>query len=249
MRWTRLAFALGALTCAPSAFGAFHFMKVVEVFPGTAAAPNAQYVVIQMYSGSQNFVSGHFIRVFNAANTPIATFTFGQNVANGQNQDKILIATPEAAAFFNVTANLAMTPVLPLAGGKVCFDAIPEDCMAWGNYAGGPSGVGTPFNASTGLLSGRASIRRLDVSGGATILEASDDTDNCASDFVIGLPAPRNNAGVNGTIPPATCGNNVIEGLEQCDDANTTSGDGCSSTCMIEPPPPTVILADGFEDP
>jgi len=37
-----------------------------------------------------------------------------------------------------------------------------------------------------------------------------------------------------------TCGDSTIQSAcgEQCDDGNTTSGDGCSSTCQIEPPPP-----------
>ena len=36
--------------------------------------------------------------------------------------------------------------------------------------------------------------------------------------------------------PPTVCGNNVVESPpEQCDDGNTASGDGCSSTCQLEP--------------
>ncbi|MEM2974352.1 MAG: LamG-like jellyroll fold domain-containing protein [Candidatus Micrarchaeia archaeon] len=34
--------------------------------------------------------------------------------------------------------------------------------------------------------------------------------------------------------PPTMCGDEVVEGDEQCDDGNTASGDGCSSTCQIE---------------
>jgi len=30
------------------------------------------------------------------------------------------------------------------------------------------------------------------------------------------------------------CGNGVLDGSDQCDDSNTVSGDGCSSTCQIE---------------
>ena len=37
--------------------------------------------------------------------------------------------------------------------------------------------------------------------------------------------------------PPAIlCGNGVVQSPETCDDGNTLSGDGCSSTCQIEPP-------------
>ncbi len=31
------------------------------------------------------------------------------------------------------------------------------------------------------------------------------------------------------------CGDGVIEGSEECDDGNTTSGDGCSAICTVEP--------------
>jgi len=31
------------------------------------------------------------------------------------------------------------------------------------------------------------------------------------------------------------CGNGVLDGTEQCDDGGTTSGDGCSATCQLEP--------------
>src|SRR6059036_2603751 len=37
-----------------------------------------------------------------------------------------------------------------------------------------------------------------------------------------------------GRATAATCGNGVVEGTEECDDGNTTSGDGCSATCQLE---------------
>ncbi|WP_239014663.1 myxococcus cysteine-rich repeat containing protein [Archangium violaceum] len=37
-----------------------------------------------------------------------------------------------------------------------------------------------------------------------------------------------------GTYALATCGNGKLEEDEQCDDGNTTDGDGCSSTCTLE---------------
>jgi MYXO-CTERM domain-containing protein len=72
------------------------------------------------------------------------------------------------------------------------------------------------------------------VAGAATTLDAADDTDNNANDFVLATPAPKNNAGATGTPPTSICGNNTIEGLESCDDNNTASNDGCSSTCFTE---------------
>jgi len=246
---TRTLLALALILGSGSSMANFHLMKVVEVFPGTAAAPNAQYVVIQMYSGGQNQVGGHQITVFDSAGTAVGggTFTFAAAVGSGANQAKILIATTEAQTFFNVTANLIMTPVLPAGGGKVCFDSSPIDCVAWGNYSGSATGVGTPFNAPTGLVSGRAAIRRLDIAGSPTVLENADDTDVSANDFVLGTPAPRNNANVAGTIPPSTCMNGVIEGLEACDDGNNNDNDACSNTCTVVVQA-VGIFASGFED-
>jgi len=40
--------------------------------------------------------------------------------------------------------------------------------------------------------------------------------------------------------PPSVCGNGIKEANEQCDDGNTISGDGCSSTCHTEAPPAPV---------
>lgn len=38
----------------------------------------------------------------------------------------------------------------------------------------------------------------------------------------------------NTPAPNATCGNGAVESVEQCDDGNTTSGDGCDETCNRE---------------
>lgn len=237
------ALVVSVLAATPVALASFHLMKVVEVYPGSVAAPNAQYVVIQMYSAGQNAVGGREILVFDASNMLVQKFTFAGPVANGSNQSKILIATSEAQTFFSVNADLLMLPVIPAAGGKVCFDSSPVDCLAWGNYSGSATGVGTPFRAATGLMMGEAAIRRLDIAGGANSLEGADDTGDSANDFRGGAPAPQNNAGLVGVPPGAVCGNGLLEGVEQCDDGNMVNGDGCSATCTIETP----IFADGFE--
>src|SRR5262245_30728585 len=166
--------SLAILLAAKPAAAAFHLMKITEVFPGTAGAPNAQYIELQMYTSGQNFVNAHTVTVFNAAGTAVMTYTFPADLPNGVNQATILIATAEAAALFGVTADLAMTPVIPLAGGKVCFETI--DCVAWGNYTGSPTGVGAPVRQALGLIRGRSIVRRLDISGGATTLDGGDDT-------------------------------------------------------------------------
>jgi fibro-slime domain-containing protein len=74
--------------------------------------------------------------------------------------------------------------------------------------------------------------------------EACDDgttsgTGGCSADCTTvepGYTCP--NVGGNGgpcTKAPANrCGDGVVAGNELCDDGNTTSGDGCSSTCAVE---------------
>jgi cysteine-rich repeat protein len=229
------ACAGGLLALSLPAMATFHLMKVVEIFPGTAASPSAQYVVIQMYASGENLVGGHALTVYNAGGSVVGTFTFPGNVPNGANQAKILIATSQAESFFGLSADMVMSASVLSAGGKVCW-AGTIDCVAWGSYSGSSTGVGMPFNANGGLTSGRAAARRLNISGSATVLDGTDDTDNSATDFVFATPAPRNNAGTMGMIPPSTCGNGDVEGLEQCDDYNRTSGDGCSSSCQLEAP-------------
>lgn len=271
-----------ALVAADAVHAAHHFTKLVEVFPGATVAPNAQYIVLQAYVADQTVTIGTSVVVYNAAGAELGTFSFTGNVANGADQGKRLIATSAASTFFAVTRDVTMNPVLPAAGGKVCFVSPGFgviDCVAWGNYTGTPAGVGTPFSASVGLFPpGRAAIRRLDIAGSPGTLDGGDDTNDSANNFRFGNPSPRNNAGQAGTIPPSTCGNNVIEGLESCDGGNNIGGDGCSAICVMEicgnsvtegPEQcddgnladgdgctsmcvielPPLILANGFEDP
>lgn len=39
----------------------------------------------------------------------------------------------------------------------------------------------------------------------------------------------------SGDCPAPECGNGIIEGNEECDDGNTSSGDGCAADCQHEP--------------
>ena len=88
---------------------------------------------------------------------------------------------------------------------------------------------------SGGLIPGYAARRRLDICGNIESLQACDDTDDSANDWITAVPHPIKNIGTPGDTPPATCGNNTLEGLEGCDDGDTDSGDGCSAVCKPEP--------------
>jgi cysteine-rich repeat protein len=86
--------------------------------------------------------------------------------------------------------------------------------------------------------------------------DGTDGVDNCslispvdpfarlgAGTYILLIEDNGNNSEIGGyelllsSIPPDVCGNGVVElGLaEQCDDGNTTSGDGCSPACQTEP--------------
>jgi hypothetical protein len=177
-------------------------MSVVEVYGGDPSAPDAQYVVLQMYAEDQNFVLNHGIDFFDAAGNAIGSVVFSSNVPNGVDQSRILIATSTAENLFGIAADLRMPASLLVAGGKVCFDDI--DCVSWGDYA--PTDAGTPYRTGSGLDDAQAARRRLDVcqAGGCSddALDAGDDTNDSANDFTGGAPAPRNNAGATGEPDP-----------------------------------------------
>jgi cysteine-rich repeat protein len=240
---TALASAALAATLAASSPLSFHLVKVKEVFFGSDTAPNAQYVMLQLPALGENQVGGKQLRIHDRMGTVISTFTFPAAVPNGNSQATILNATPEALTFFApgppFVADLAMTATLPRLAGKVCFFD-PQflgdvDCASWGGYAGDTTGVGTAFNAPVGLVRGAVMRRRVDVCAPNNTLDTCDDTNDSANDFQLQTaPAPTNNAGLTGVPPASVCGNGVLQSLEQCDDGNLASGDGCSLGCKWE---------------
>src|SRR5262249_13663142 len=155
----------------------FHFMKIVQVFAGTPAAPDAQFIVLQMYADNQNQIDGHQMLFYDAAGNQIGTGVFfSGNVANAMSQDNILVGTAQASTFCNIPVDLTIpTGRISATGGKICFTTLLIDCVAWGNYTGSATDVGTPFNPAvgSGIPPGRAIVRRLDR--GAPILDSADD--------------------------------------------------------------------------
>jgi hypothetical protein len=189
------------------AVATFHLISIREVFAGTTATPTAQYVELQMYSAGQTFLNGTHVDFFDGAGAPVHTATFTANLANGNNQRSVLIATPQAETLFGVQADLELS-VAPIsrAGGKICFgsDSQLVDCVSFGAYTGTPTGAGTPFNGTEGIPTGATMVR--DITGGTNPnqLDGGDDTNNTAGDFLFDAPAPTNNAAVSGSPPGAT---------------------------------------------
>ncbi|HET8955435.1 MAG TPA: hypothetical protein VFN18_07245 [Solirubrobacterales bacterium] len=190
-----LALCLLGLSAAP-ALATFHLVKVREVYSGSAANPDAEYVELQMYSSGQNLVGGHFVRAYDAGGAVVATSTFPGNVSNSAGQSTMVLATPQAEAEFSLTADAGLSPAgqLSPAGGAVCWETI--DCVAWGSFSGSlPSPAGAPA-APAGIPDGMA-LRRSIARGCATALDSADDSDQSLTDFEAVFPSPRPNA-----VPP-----------------------------------------------
>ena len=136
--------AAGALGFTPESF---HLMKVKEVYAGSEAAPNAQYVMIQMYAAGQNQVQNKQIVVYGRDGAVVQTFTFPGPVAGFADQSTILIATPEAQTFFApggpLVADLAMAPVLRPWAAR-CASTTPSSAWAISTARRGAASRATP---------------------------------------------------------------------------------------------------------
>lgn len=182
-----LAVAVFAGLAAAPAQASFHLMMIREVFAGSVAGadPNAAYVELQMYSSGQNFVAGHSVRVYDAAGKEVAV-PLSANVARGENQSTILVATAGIAADATLPAG-----AIKAAGGAVCFDGL--DCVSWGNFTGAAKIAG-PAGTPAGAIPDGLALQRTIGRGCATALDGADDSDNSAADFVAVTPAPRPNS-------------------------------------------------------
>jgi len=190
------ALVLAGLLCllaAQPASATFHLIQVREVYPGSAAAPLAEYVELQMYDSGQEFVGGHVLRTYDKGGDLIEANVLGSDVANGANQRTVFVATPEAESQLGVQADAALAPSgqLDPDGGAVCWESL--DCVSWGSFAGStPSPSGSPADPG-GIPDGMA-LRRSIAPRCPTLLEEADDSGNSAVDFADAFPSPRPNS-------------------------------------------------------
>lgn len=186
---------------APAAHAASP-LKIREAYPGSTASPQAEYMQLQMTAAGQNDVDGQSLRFYNATGTETASFTIPSDVANGESQRAVLLATSEASAVgalpdFTLPSADRMSP----AGGAVCLTGAglgKEDCLTWGSIPIFGFGSGFPdrqtANASPGGITNAKALRRSILPGCATYLDAADDSANSALDFAEVTPAPKNNS-------------------------------------------------------
>ncbi len=76
---------------------------------------------------------------------------------------------------------------------------------------------------------------------GACDVGAGENSDNCTDDCPVTCGDDYCDSAADETTANcpqdcgSSCGDSAINGNEQCDDGNSTGGDGCSATCQIEP--------------
>lgn len=182
--------SLLALTWPAAASATFHEMSIREVYPGSLAQPESEYVELQMWAAGQNLVGGHVLKTYNASGGVTSTNTFAGDVSGSANQSTILLATSGAETEFGVGVDTALSAgKLDPAGGAVCWENL--DCVSWGNFSGSlPSPAGSPV----AVIPDGMALRRTITPGCATLLEPTDDHDNSAADFSAVFPAPRPNS-------------------------------------------------------
>ncbi|HEX7058494.1 MAG TPA: hypothetical protein VF176_01405 [Solirubrobacterales bacterium] len=215
-----IAALVGVLAAAPAAQASFHEISIREVYPGSVAQPDSDYVELQMYAAGQNFVGGYGITVYGANGSVAGTFTFPSSLPNGANQQTILVGDSGVQGAFGVApdlanANFAIDP----AGGAACW-AGSIDCVSWGGFSGStPSSSGTPA-AVSGIPDGMA-LRRSIAPGCPTLLEVADDSNSSSADLFDVSPSPRNNASA---IAETTCtGPATTIDTKPADPTNSTS--------------------------
>ena len=221
--------SLFCLGLAPlAAFASGESIKVAEIFPGAQIDITAQYIMLRAAANEQGDLAGQRVTIQDSFGIT-TSYTFSGNLSNGNNQGRILLATPSAESFFGIEADLEIEPVIDLYGGTVCFGDI--DCVSWGYTENVATDNSAPHYDY--LRYSEALTRDITRSGDPFLLELEDDTNDSSADFFLDYPAPVNNLGTTGKAPASTCGDYTLQGLESCDDGNGLTGDGCDQ-CQAE---------------
>ncbi len=193
---------------ATPAMATFHEISIREVYAGSTAQPNSQYVELQAWSAGQNFVAGHSLTTYDESGKVTDTATFSAMVPDGSNQATILLASTAAEAQFGVAADKVLAgDALSPAGGAVCWETL--DCVSWGSFSGSLLG---PAGPPAVVIPDGMALRRTISPGCPTLLEAGDDHDNSAADLSAVFPAPRPNSVSPSERPCARSGGGQSEG-------------------------------------
>lgn len=157
LRHLVLSFAFLVVVSASEARATFHFMQIEQVIGGVSGDTTLQAIQLRMRSSFQNIVSESRIRAWDAAGAnPVMIIDIGQDVANFQGGDRVLI----------VSANMANATSPAVAGDFVMTNLIPADYLAAGSLT---------FESDTGLIYWRLSWGGPGYTGATT---GQTDNDN-----------------------------------------------------------------------
>jgi hypothetical protein len=180
--------ALALVLMTQRADATFHLNLIAELYPGSYAKPDAQYVMLRSQSPLQNRIAGKAIITFNPDGTRGPDFgTFTTDSANTASGARYLMTTSSAQTLFGFTrTDGTASGRLPSPSGRICFvdpaSGLVVDCVAYGAYTGSNTGFGAP---AVGLVSQKALVR----------VVFSTVSKNNATDFGLGPPNPLNSFG------------------------------------------------------
>lgn len=142
---------IAAAALAVPATATFHFMQIEQVIGGVNGDASVQAIQLRMRAGFQNLVSNSRVNVRDAAGAnPVLIIDMTTNVANALAGDRVLIVSPNFAAYTTPTTvpDFVMTNLIPesyLAAGSLTFE---DDFgtilwrLSWGgaSYTGAQTG-------------------------------------------------------------------------------------------------------------
>jgi len=193
----------------------------------------ASFVALSLVA---TFTLAMFSTLSNKVSTEAASPTFWLNVTSTQNgfptaMELKLDADAEGNGVIGTEVNISYDSN-KVTIGSVDFQGCVFDSCIDLSEAGTLKLLavsGLPANGGT-LVTGQNTFAAINVSmsEAATFTFTKCQVIDPASNLV-------NCSSTNLTVNPgATCGNGVLEGIEECDDGNINDGDGCSATCTIE---------------
>jgi len=171
----------------------------------------------------------------------------------------LAVAPAAGAAFVDFSISLSVdqaTTALPGASGGGSGTATLDtasNLFSWNigygglnggeigaHFHGGPPGAPGPIVLS--LPSGSPKV------GGETVSEG-DETAILADLWYVNIHTDQSPGGeIRGQVlrVEPVCGNSLVESGEECDDGNTSDGDGCSADCLVEGPGIPVLPEPGL---
>jgi cysteine-rich repeat protein len=248
-----VSFGGAAASAVPAPGATTAALEISEIFVGTAASPGAQYIVLrQRATTSAGFTgaAGYTLQAFDGTGTgtPYNGVALDHNVFLPQRGAAILIATPEAMAFFQVMADAVWLGARLGNRGTLCVvrpDGGRDDCLVYGDDVADPN-VRLDPNVQNAAFNPWGGV----PPGG--VLQRYRTTGVSARDFWLRhVPWPQNSVGGVGAAPKTVCGDGALGGLEACDAgaACGAAGGACGHLCQLNPGATAAVCGNGTVEP